>query len=136
MTGVQTLLPVMLTHVAQGRLSLARLIDLCSTGPARVFGLVRKGRIALGYDADMTVIDTKKKWIISNKWIASRCSWTPFDGFSAIGKPVHTMIRGNFAVRDGLMEAQAHGQPVRFLETLKAEPLYPKMPRLESQSSL
>lgn len=135
MTGVQTLLPVMLTHVAQGRLSLTRLVDLCSAGPARVFGLARKGRIALGYDADMTIVDTKKKWTIFDKWIASRCSWTPFDGFSAIGKPVHTIVRGHFAMRDGLMGEEAHGRSVHFLESLRADVPPLKTPKLESQST-
>lgn len=120
MTGVQTLLPVMLTHVAQGRFSLSQLVDLCSTGPARIFGLARKGRIALGYDADLSIVDTKKKWVLSNNWIASRCSWTPFDGFSATGQPVHTLVHGTFAVRDGAVEGAPCGQPVRFLETLNA----------------
>ena len=53
MTGVQTLVPIMLDHVANGRLSLARFVDLTSAGPQRIFGLASKGRIALGYDADL-----------------------------------------------------------------------------------
>lgn len=115
MTGVQTLVPVMLTHVAEGRLSLARFIDLTSAGPARVFGIAGKGRIALGYDADLTIVDLKKSWTIEDSWIASRCGWTPFDGFQAVGRPVHTVVRGLFAMRDTLIQGIPAGTPVRFI---------------------
>ena len=54
MTGVQTLLPIMLDHVNAGRLSLERLVDLTSHGPQRIFGIRGKGRIAVGYDADLS----------------------------------------------------------------------------------
>src|SRR5438552_8253969 len=80
MTGVQTLVPIMLDHVNAGRLSLARLVDLTSAGPARLFGIARKGRIAAGYDADLTVVDLKRRATITNQWIASRAGWSPYDG--------------------------------------------------------
>ena len=54
MTGVQTLVPIMLDHVNAGRLTLERFVDLTSHGPQRLFGMARKGRIAAGYDADFT----------------------------------------------------------------------------------
>ncbi len=60
MPGVQTLVPVMLDHVAKGRLSLLRFMDMTSAGPARLFGIAGKGRIAVGYDADLTVVDLKR----------------------------------------------------------------------------
>ncbi len=60
MPGVQTLVPVMLDHVNAGRLTLQRFVDLTSAGPARIFNIVGKGRIAAGYDADFTVVDTKR----------------------------------------------------------------------------
>ena len=66
MTGVQTLVPIMLDHVNAGRLSLARFVDLTSAGPARLFGIARKGRIAAGYDADLTVVDLKRRETITN----------------------------------------------------------------------
>src|SRR3546814_5208140 len=64
MPGVQTLLPLLLDHVAAGRTTLQRVIYLPSAGPQRVFGLVTKGRIATGYDADFSVVDLKKRWTI------------------------------------------------------------------------
>src|SRR5262249_14433004 len=81
MPGVQTLVPVMLTHVAEGRLTLERFVDLTSSGPARIFGIAKKGRIALGFDADFTVVDLKGKHTITSAEQATRAGWTPFDGF-------------------------------------------------------
>jgi dihydroorotase len=116
MTGVQTLVPMMLDHVNAGRLSLERFVDLTSHGPARIFGLASKGRIALGYDADFTVVDLKRTETISNKWIQSRCGWTPYDGVKVRGWPVGTFVRGHRAMWQGQLAAKAHGQPIRFYE--------------------
>src|SRR6185437_10911298 len=66
MPGVQTLLPVMLNHVAEGRLTLERLVDLTSAGAQRVFNIAGKGRMAEGWDADLTIVDLKAKRIIRN----------------------------------------------------------------------
>ena len=90
MPGVQTLLPVMLTHVANGKLSLERLVDL-------------KARRTLRH-ADM----------------ATRSGWTPFDGMEITGWPVATIIRGHIVMRDDEVIAPALGRPVRFQETLGA----------------
>ncbi|MBI1353638.1 MAG: dihydroorotase [Acidobacteria bacterium] len=118
MTGVQTLLPIMLDHVNDGLLSLERLADLTSAGPARIFNIAGKGRIAIGYDADFAVVDRKAEWTITDKWIASKSAWTPYQGRLVKGKPIHTLVRGNVVVRDGAIEGRPLGEPVRFLETL------------------
>lgn len=120
MTGVQTLVPIMLTHVAQGRLSLERLVDLTSAGPARVFNISRKGRLAVGFDADITVVDLKRRETIKNSWIASRSQWTPYDGVPVQGWPVGTVLRGTRVMWDGELVAASTGQPIEFLETLAA----------------
>lgn len=114
MPGVQTLLPLLLDHVAKGRTTLARLIDLTSAGPQRVFGLVGKGRIVTGYDADFTVVDLKKQWTVEESWLASRCGWSPFTGDQLTGKPIGTIIRGRRVMWDGQLANAAHGRPVRF----------------------
>lgn len=118
MPGVQTLLPLMLDHVHQGRLSLERLVDLTSTGAARIYGIAGKGRIAVGYDADFTVVDLKAKRTITNKWIASKTGWTPFDGMEVTGWPIATILRGRVIMRDDTLLGSAAGEPVRFVETL------------------
>ena len=118
MPGVQTLVPLMLTHVAQGRLSLERFIDLTSGGAQRVFGTANKGRMAVSYDADLTIVDLKAKKTITHDQQATRCGWTPFDGFETTGWPVATIVRGRVVMKDGELIGQAHGRPVRFQETL------------------
>jgi len=118
MTGVQTLVPIMLDHVNAGRLSLLRLIDLTSAGPARLFGIARKGRIAVGYDADLTVVDLKRQATITNTWIASRAGWTPYDGMRVTGWPIGTFVRGSRVMWQGELTAAGCGEAVSFVETL------------------
>lgn len=118
MTGVQTLVPIMLDHVATGRLSLARFVDMTSAGPARLFQIASKGRIAAGYDADFTVVDLKRRAVITNDWIASRCGWTPYDGKSVTGWPVGTIIRGRRVMWEGDLTGPSGGETVRFSEAL------------------
>jgi dihydroorotase len=118
MTGVQTLVPIMLDHVNAGRLSLLRFMDLTSAGPARLFGIARKGRIAVGYDADLTVVDLKRSETITDGWIKSRAGWTPYDGVTVTGWPVGTFVRGQQVMWQGELLAPARGEAVQFLETL------------------
>jgi len=120
MPGVQTLLPLMLTHVAEGRLSLERLVDLTSHGANRIFGLADKGRLAVGYDADLTIVDLKARRTITHDQMATRAGWTPFDGMEAKGWPMATIIRGRVVMRDDEIVAPSLGEPVRFQETLAA----------------
>jgi dihydroorotase len=119
MTGVQTLIPVMLDHVNAGRLTLPRLVDLTSAGPARIYGIAGKGRIAVGYDADLTIVDLKRRETITNDWIASRSAWTPYDGVSVLGWPVGTVVRGCRVMWQGELVTPGQGEPVRFSETLQ-----------------
>ncbi|HXT08956.1 MAG TPA: dihydroorotase [Roseiarcus sp.] len=114
MTGVQTLAPIMLDHVAAGRLSLQRFVDLTSAGPQRLFGIAGKGRIAVGYDADLTVVDLKRRETIADAWIASRSPWTPYHGKTVTGWPVGTVIRGQRVMWEGELLADGGGAPVRF----------------------
>lgn len=120
MTGVQTLVPIMLDHVNAGRLSLQRFVDMTSAGPHRLFGIANKGRIAAGYDADFTIVDLKLTQTITNSWIASKAGWTPYDGVSVTGWPVGTVIRGNTVMWQGELVTPATGRPMRFLEALPA----------------
>ncbi len=114
MTGVQTLVPVMLDHVAAGRLTLERFVDMSSAGPARLFGIARKGRVAVGYDADFTVVDLKRTETITDAWIASRAGWTPYHGKSVTGWPVGTFVRGAKVMWHGEIMTPARGAAVRF----------------------
>ncbi len=114
MPGVQTLLPLMLDHVANGRTTLQRVVELTSAGPQRVFGMVGKGRIAAGYDADFTIVDLKAKWTVEESWLASRCGWSPFTGMQLTGRPLGTIVRGHRVMWEGALADAAIGEPVRF----------------------
>ena len=112
--GVQTMVPIMLNHVHEGRLSLSRMIDLMCAGPARVYGAINKGRIAAGYDADFTLVDLKHRRRIEDSWIASPIGWTPFDGMEVTGWPMATIIRGHTVMRDDEVLGAPQGRLVRF----------------------
>ncbi|MGF1659599.1 MAG: dihydroorotase [Rubrimonas sp.] len=116
MPGVQTLVPVMLTHVAEGRMTLARFVDLTSHGPQRIFGIAGKGRLAQGWDADMTIVDLKARREIADDWIASLCGWTPYAGMLAKAWPMATVIRGRVVMREDEILRPTGGAPVRFQE--------------------
>lgn len=118
MPGVQTLVPIMLDHVNAGRLSIERFVDLTSHGPQRVFGMARKGRIAVGYDADLTIVDLKAKRTITNDWIASKCGWTPYDGKTVTGWPIGTIVRGRRVMWEDEIVGAAQGEPILFTEAL------------------
>jgi len=117
MPGVQTLVPVMLNHVHEGRLTLERFVDLTAAGPARIYNVARKGRIAVGYDGDLTIVDLKAKRTITADWIASKCGWTPFDGMKVTGWPAATVIRGHIVMRDDECQGEPLGRTVPFLDT-------------------
>ena len=116
LTGVQTIVPLMLDHVSAGRLSLSRLVDLMCAGPARVYGANGKGRLAAGYDADFTLVDMKRQRTIEESWIVSPCGWTPFAGHRCTGWPVMAILRGAVAMREDEVVGSPRGTGVRFAE--------------------
>lgn len=118
MTGVQTLVPIMLDHVNAGRLTLERFVDLSSHGPNRIFGMARKGRIAAGYDADFTVVDMKRKETITNAQAGSKAGWTPYDGKQVTGWPVGTIVRGIRVMWDAEITTPSQGRAVEFSEAV------------------
>ena len=118
MTGVQTLVPSMLDAVSKGRMSLQRFVDMTSAGPARLFQIAGKGRLAVGYDGDVTVVDLKRKQTITDDWIASRAGWTPLHGREVTGWPVGTFVRGRKVMWEGQLVTPSTGSAIRFLEAL------------------
>ena len=121
MPGVQTLLPLLLDHLSAGRLTLERLVDLTSAGAQRIYGLAGKGRIALGYDGDLTLVDLAARREITGDWLASKCGWSPFEGLTVTGWPVATVVRGRVVMRDGELIGPPAGRPARFVDTLPAD---------------
>ena len=118
MTGVQTLVPIMLDHVNNGKLSLERFVDLTSHGPNRLFGMATKGRIAVGMDADLTIVDMNQTKTITNDWIESKSQWTPYNGQTVKGWPKGTIIRGHRVMWEDEIIGTAIGEPVKFSEAL------------------
>jgi dihydroorotase len=119
MPGVQTLLLLLLDHLNAGKLTLERLVDLTSAGAQRIYNIAGKGRIAVGYDGDLTLVDLKAKRTIGKDWLQSKCGWSPFEGKPITGWPMATVIRGHVAMRDGELLGGPTGRPVRFGETLR-----------------
>lgn len=101
MPGVQTLLPAMLTWVAGGAITLEKFVALSSRNPAKLYGIENKGEIKEGYDADFAIVDLKRKFVVEKEWLQSKCGWSPFEGRTLIGFPIHTLVRGAFVLQDG-----------------------------------
>ncbi|MGR4000658.1 MAG: dihydroorotase [Alphaproteobacteria bacterium] len=114
MPGVQTLLPIMLDHVSQGRLSLWRLAEMTAINPARLFRMEGLGPIAVGRRADLTLIDPQRREVISRDWLAYRCGWSPFEGMSVTGWPIMSVLRGRILLRDGELSSKPQGRPIEF----------------------
>lgn len=114
MPGVQTLLPLMLNHMAQGRLSLQRLVELTSYNAHRLFNFTAKGEVKIGNDADLTFVDLNRTETITEDWVASRCGWSPFTGMEIKGWPVGTMVRGQKVMWQGALTTPSIGAPIAF----------------------
>ena len=112
--GVQTLLPIMLDHASNGKLSYERLVDLMAYGPIKVHKIKNKCSITKNYDADFTIVDPKKTHVITNEEQASKSAWTPYDGKKITGMPVMTIIRGNIVMREGELLEKITAQPIEF----------------------
>lgn len=108
--GVQTLIPIMLNHVHEGRLSYERLVDLMAYGPYRIHKIKNKCLIRKGFNADFTVVDPKAEHIISNAEQASKSGWTPYDGKKVVGFPTMTIIGGKTIMRDGEITGRSNHQ--------------------------
>ena len=114
MPGVQTLMPVMLNHINEGRLKLEQLIKLLCENPVKIFGIKNKGYIKKDYDADFTIIDMNKVIEIKNEKIESKCGWSPFNEHKFKGTPVATIINGKIKMKDGIILGDPEGAPLQF----------------------
>ena len=114
MPGVQTIFPVMLDHVNNGKLSLEQLIKLMCENPCKIFGIKNKGYIQEEYDADLTIVDMSKEQIIKNEMMASKCGWTPFHNYKVKGFPVATIVNGVIVMENGKIVSNQVGKPLVF----------------------
>jgi dihydropyrimidinase len=111
--GVAALLPVMLSegHHRRG-VPLTRIAELLSTLPARIFGLApRKGAIAVGADADLSIVDLRREQSFDASALASHSDYSIYDGWRLRGWPVVTIVRGRVVAREGeLVDSAPHGR--------------------------
>lgn len=113
MPGVQTLLPVLLTFVSQGRLDLQTVVRMACEAPANLYGIVGKGRIGLGADADLTLVDPKRSYTFERSMVKSKCGWSPYEGERLTGAVEHVVLNGRVALRSGHVDAPS-GEMLRF----------------------
>ncbi len=114
MPGVQTLLPVMLNHINDGKLKLDQLVKFLCENPVKIFGIKNKGYIKKDFDADFTIIDLNKKIEIKNENIESKCKWSPFNGYIFKGAPVATIINGEIKMKNSKILGSPTGKPIMF----------------------
>ncbi len=101
--GVETTLPLLLTAVRDGRLSLEHVVELCSVAPARIFGLTRKGHIAVGYDADFVLLDDGPLAPLRAADLLTRVGWSPFEGMPMVPKPDAVYVLGQLVAERGMI---------------------------------
>jgi dihydroorotase len=108
--GVETQMPLMLTAVNAGRMTICDYVRLSAAAPAKIWGLFpRKGAIVPGADADIAIVDLKREWTIADAALQSRSRITPWNGRRVQGLPVHTLVRGRFVMKDRTLMAETRG---------------------------
>ena len=116
MPGVQTIVPVMLSHVNSGKLTINQFVKLLCENPVNIFGIKNKGKIQKGFDADITIINLLKEIEIKNNNIESKCKWSPFDGYIFKGSPTCTIINGQIKMQNGKIIGKPNGVPLSFIK--------------------
>ncbi len=114
MTGVQTLLPIMLNFVNQGKLSIFDLVRMVCQNPCKIYGVADKGEIKIGYDADLTIVDMEKEFKITNNWMQSKSKWTPYDNFTVKGIPIFTIVNGHIVMSEHEIISKPKGRKINF----------------------
>ena len=114
MPGVQTILPVMLNHMNNGKIKLNQIVNFLCKNPVKIFGIKNKGYIKKNFDADFTIVDLKKEIEIKNENIESKCGWSPFNGYKFKGVPIYTIIGGDIKMQDGKIIGEPSGKPLSF----------------------
>ncbi len=110
--GLETMLPLLLTAVHEGRLGLTDVVRRASFNPARIFGLRQKGRLEVGADADLVLVDLQREGRLQPPWF-TRCGWSPYDGWPVCGGVERVYLRGKLAFAAGrVLVTAGSGQTV------------------------
>jgi dihydroorotase len=99
--AVENSLALMLDQVQHGRTTLRRVVDAMCDAPARVWDIVDKGRIAVGFDADLVLVDLAKEAVVRREDQVTKSGWSPWEGTKLVGWPVRTWVLGRTAWQDG-----------------------------------
>ncbi len=114
MPGVQTILPIMLNHFNNNKITLEQIVNFMCENPVKIFGIKNKGFIKGGYDADLTIVDLNKNIEIKNEKIESKCKWSPFHNYTFKGSPTCTIVNGEIKMMDGKILGNPGGRPIIF----------------------
>ncbi len=116
MPGVETLFPLMLDRALGGQCSLSDLARWMCEAPARLYAMIGKGKVAAGFDADYTLVDTASSKTIRNGELHTRVNWSPYDGWTLKGAVKRTIVRGKVVYEDGVVapEGRGWGKPIKF----------------------
>jgi dihydroorotase len=108
--GVETQMPLMLTEIARRQASLSDYVRWSAEKPAKCWGLYpTKGALMVGSDADLAIVDTSREWTIDDAKIQSTAKISPWNGMKATALPIHTIVRGRFAMKDRTLQSDAKG---------------------------
>ena len=119
--STQFYLSMFLTAALEGKLPLERVVEACSTAPARIFNLDRKGQLLPGYHADLVLVDLEKEYEIRDEDVLSLVGWSPYAGRKVKGKPVRTIVRGRTVYVDGkVVGEKGYGEQARAVRAAQA----------------
>ena len=104
----------MLQQVVSGRFTLSQLAHWMSDAPARVWGVLGKGRIAIEYDADLVLVDLHHSWTVTKENILAKCGWSPFEGQTFQSTVISTFVNGNMVYDQGQIIEGTHGERLTF----------------------
>ncbi|GET38357.1 dihydroorotase [Microseira wollei] len=114
MPGVETSLPLMLTQAMQGKCTVAQVANWMSTAVAKGYGIPKKGAIAVGYDADLVLVDLNNYRPVLREELQTKCGWSPFEGWNLTGWPVYTIVGGQVVYERGKLNTEVRGQALTF----------------------
>ncbi|MDR3688642.1 MAG: dihydroorotase [Fimbriimonas sp.] len=114
MPGVQTMLSVLLTFASQGRIGIETIVRMACEAPALIYGIHGKGRIEVGFDADLTLVDAKRSRVFERSMVQSKCGWSPYEGETLTGWVEHVVLNGRVAVREGQLAGSPTGRMLDF----------------------
>lgn len=114
MPGVETSLPLMLTQAQQKRCTIQQVVKWMCSAPAKGYNILNKGEITVGYDADLVLVDLENYRPVLRENLATKCGWSPFEGWILTGWPIYTIVNGEIALDNGKLNIKTRGKSLEF----------------------